>query len=107
VRDLGKQHLKDIQHEHVYELSLDEAERSFPPLKAERTSRADAMAEDFGQRIERYVEEQLEAAFTGASPGAEMKLAKSGLGLAAGGLLILVLVAAAIVGIILIVKLAL
>ena len=28
VRDLGEQHLKDVQHEHVYELSLDGVRRS-------------------------------------------------------------------------------
>jgi class 3 adenylate cyclase len=69
VRDLGNQHLKDIQHEHVYELSLDEERREFPPLKEERTGRADAMAEDFGRRIEDYVEKQLETAFSRAIPG--------------------------------------
>jgi class 3 adenylate cyclase len=107
VRDLGKQNLKDIQHEHVYELALDEAERSFPPLKAERAGGADAMAERFERRISEYVEQQLEAAFTGSPVTSEFKLAKSGLGLAAGGLVILVLTVAAIVGIILLVKLAL
>jgi class 3 adenylate cyclase len=107
VRDLGQQHLKDIQHEHVYELSLDEEERSFPPLKGERKSTADTLAEDFGRRIERYVEQQLEAAFTGSQPGDEMKLAKTGLGVAAGGLLVLVIAVAAVVVMILLVKLAL
>jgi class 3 adenylate cyclase len=69
VRDLGKQHLKDIQHEHVYELSLEEERHDFPPLKAERKGSADAMAEDFGRRIEDYVEKQLESAFSRALPG--------------------------------------
>jgi len=107
VRDLGKQNLKDIQHEHLYELSLEEEERSFPPLKAARKSRADAIAESFEQRIEHYVEQQLEAAFTGSSPADATKLAKSGLGLAAGGLVVLVLLVAAIVAIVLLVKLTL
>jgi class 3 adenylate cyclase len=71
VRDLGKQHLKDIQHEHVYELSLAEERHDFPPLKAERKGSADAMAEDFGKRIEDYVEKQLESAFSRALPGKE------------------------------------
>jgi hypothetical protein len=66
VRDLGRQHLKDIQHEHVYELSLAEAGTEFPPLKAERKGRADAMAEDFSRRIEDHVEKQLETAFSRA-----------------------------------------
>jgi class 3 adenylate cyclase len=80
VRDLGKQHLKDIQHEHVYELSLEEAGREFPPLKAERKGQADAIAEDFGRRIEDYVERQLEAALGGALSGDRTKAAKSGRG---------------------------
>jgi class 3 adenylate cyclase len=106
VRDLGRQHLKDIQHEHVYELSLDEGKREFPPLKVERKGRADAMAEEFGRRIEDYVHQQLEAALTGSGPANTTKLAKSGLGIAAGGLVVLVLCAAAIVAIVLLVKLA-
>jgi class 3 adenylate cyclase len=68
VRDLGQQHLKDIQHEHVYELSLEEEHREFPPPKGDRKGRADAMAEDFGRRIEDYVEQQLHAAFSRALP---------------------------------------
>jgi len=69
VRDLGEQHLKDVQYEHVYELSLDEEDRLFPPPKAEpKKSRADAMARDFGRRIEDYVEQQLEAAFSRSLP---------------------------------------
>jgi len=106
VRDLGKQHLKDVQHEHVYELSLDEGARDFPPLKVQREGRADAMADEFGRRIEDYVEKQLEAAFTGSNPSSPTRLAAGGLGLAAGGLLLLVLAAGAIVGIVLLVKLA-
>jgi len=68
VRDLGKQHLKDVQYEHVYELSLEEEQKKFPPLKALGKSRADSMAKDFSRRIEDYVEQQLEAAFSRALP---------------------------------------
>jgi class 3 adenylate cyclase len=107
VRDLGKQRLKDVQYEHVYELSLDEERTEFPPLKAERKGRADAMAEQFEHRIENYVERMLEDAFTGSGELQAHTLAKSGLGLAMGGLVVLVLLAAAIVGIILLFKLAL
>jgi class 3 adenylate cyclase len=66
VRDLGQQHLKDVQYEHVYELSLAEEGHEFPPLKEDRKGRADSMAEDFGRRIEDYVEQQLESAFSRA-----------------------------------------
>jgi len=68
VRDLGQQHLKDVQYEHVYELSLEEEERSFPPPKAERRGRSEAMADDFSRRIEGFVEQQLAAAFSRALP---------------------------------------
>ena len=107
VRDLGNQHLKDVQYEHIYELLLEEARRDFPPLKAERKGRTDAMAERFEQRIENYVERMLEDAFTGSGELQAHKLAKGGLRLALGGLVVLVLLAATIVGIVLLVKLAL
>jgi class 3 adenylate cyclase len=60
VRDLGEQYLKDIQHEHVYELALDESGASFPPLKATPPPGAETIEDRFEQRINRYVEEQLE-----------------------------------------------
>jgi class 3 adenylate cyclase len=64
VRDLGAQNLKDIQHEHVYELSLQESQLEFPPPKqAEADRQGDELASRFNDRINRYVESQLEAAF--------------------------------------------
>ena len=64
VRDLGQQNLKDIQHEHVYELSLEASPLEFPPPKqAEADRQGDELANRFNDRINRYVEQQLEAAF--------------------------------------------
>jgi class 3 adenylate cyclase len=64
VRDLGRQNLKDIQHEHVYELSLEESPLTFPPPKQAEADRAgDDLARRFDDKINRYVEAQLEAAF--------------------------------------------
>jgi class 3 adenylate cyclase len=101
VRDLGKQNLKDVQREHVYELALDEADERFPPLE----SRAgDNLEKRFERRIEQYVESQLERAFSGEVDTA--KIARGGFGLAAIGIGLLVLLAAAIVAIVLLVKLA-
>jgi class 3 adenylate cyclase len=97
VRDLGQAHLKDIQHEHVYELALEESPRSFPPLKAQDPD--DTFEKRFDDRINRYVEEQLEAALSG-SPTKQVRHA-------AGGLFTLVLVVAAIVAIVFLVKLVL
>ena len=67
VRDLGRQHLKDVQYEHVYELSLEESDEQFPPLKEHDAG--GSMEQRFEDRINRYVEDQLEAALSGAPRG--------------------------------------
>jgi class 3 adenylate cyclase len=69
VRDLGEQNLKDVQHEHVYELALDESQAEFPPLKQVETTSGDELADRFEDKINRYVEQQLEAAFDAFEPG--------------------------------------
>jgi class 3 adenylate cyclase len=99
VRDLGEQHLKDVQHEHVYELSLDESQAEFPPLKVAQESRGNTVEERFEQRINQYVEEQLESALS-RSPAGQGRRARRGC------LLTVVLIAAAIVTIVLLVQLA-
>jgi hypothetical protein len=101
VIDLGEAKLKDIQHERLYQLSIDDDSRSFPPLKTETPmSVDDALAE----RIQRHVEQHIERAFTSGSSGkTPMRLAVGGLAIAAIGLIMLALVAVAIV---LLVKLA-
>jgi class 3 adenylate cyclase len=65
VVDLGEQNLKDVQHERIFQLTL-EGDESFPPLKTEtRKSSSDALAE----RIERHVEEMVEQSITGSLKG--------------------------------------
>src|SRR5436190_4342616 len=99
VHDLGQQSLKDIQHEHIYELSVDGAPAGTRPLKTA------APTASFDERLESsisaYVERQLERAF--ADPGAAATVPVKA---AAGGLAILVLLVIALVVIALIVKLA-
>src|SRR6478672_861476 len=64
VHDLGEQHLKDVQHEHIYEISVDGAGASPKPLKTQSpSSRQEDMASRFEERITAYVERQLESAF--------------------------------------------
>ena len=64
VHDLGETSLKDIQHEHVYQVSFAGGPTEFPPLKAEGPkSSGEALAE----RIHAHVERQLEQAFTDAT----------------------------------------
>jgi class 3 adenylate cyclase len=69
VRDLGEQRLKDVQHEHVYELALDESQQEFPPLKQAVTDGGDDLGRRFEDKINRYVEQQLEAALGGLGEG--------------------------------------
>jgi class 3 adenylate cyclase len=100
VRDLGKQNLKDVQREHVYELSLQEGPDQFPPLKSHP---GDSFEQRFEQRIEDYVQSQLDSAFSGSDSFKPGKLAAGGLAIAAGGILVFLLLVG---GIILLVKLA-
>ena len=97
IHDLGRQNLKDIQHEQIYELALDDRPAISRPLKTESAdSRADAMAKRFEERVTAYVEQQLEAAFEGKGvkpPEVPVGLAAKGLGIAGLALLMLVVVA--------------
>jgi class 3 adenylate cyclase len=64
VHDLGQQHLKDVQHEHIYELTIDGRDVSSKPLKTEKESSPEEdMSKRFEQRINAYVEDRLESAF--------------------------------------------
>jgi class 3 adenylate cyclase len=71
VRDLGEQRLKDVQHEHVYELALEESAQEYPPMKQAETERRDDLSQRFEDKINRYVEQQLEAALGSLPDGAE------------------------------------
>jgi class 3 adenylate cyclase len=107
VHDLGQQDLKDVQHEHIYELSIDGHSLADRPLKTQTKqsqSRQEDMAAKFEERITSYVESQLEAAFAKKVPGSPpelspkvpTKLAFSGIAIGAGSLLILAVVLIAI-----------
>jgi class 3 adenylate cyclase len=97
VHDLGKHSLKDIQHEHVYELSID-GRVSTKPLRVEKQrSRTDDMAARFEERVESYVEQQLERAFSGGgAPKAPAKLAFGGAAIGFGVLFMFAVVLVAI-----------
>ena len=105
VHDLGKQNLKDIQHEHVYELAVDGQPRSRPLKTQAVDSRTDAMAKRFEDRVTSYVEQQLESAFAGGGPPKVPVRAAAG-GLAILGIMIVGLVAVVVV-VILLLKLVL
>jgi len=101
--DLGQQNLKDIQHERIFELALEDQPRDPRPLKTEPAateSRADQIAKSFEQRIESYVERQLEQAFRGAGKPPDPPMAR----MALGGLAIAAVSVALLVGIAFLVK---
>ena len=104
VLDLGTKDLKDIQHEHIYEVAIDGKARGYrEPQAAPRGSKGPEIAERFEQRVQDYVERQLERALLGGEePKVPTKLAISGLTIAFTSLILL---AATIVVIILLVKL--
>ena len=72
VHDLGQQHLKDVQHEHIYELTIDGRSVEVRPLKTDtpKSKRKDSAAR-FSERINAYVERQLDEALGRALPGEE------------------------------------
>ncbi|HXV02745.1 MAG TPA: adenylate/guanylate cyclase domain-containing protein [Gaiellaceae bacterium] len=98
VRDLGQAHLKDIQHERIFELALDDQPGSFPPLK---TTAPKTAADDLAAQIERKVHEQILASFDDP-----VQVGKAGSKLAVFGLTTVFLLALMIIAIILLVKLA-
>ena len=104
VHDLGQQHLKDVQHEHIYELTIDGRTASPKPLKTQSPkSRQEDMASRFEERITAYVEKQLESAFDPGS-GAPKVPTKLAFGGAAIGFGVLGMLAVVVVAIVLLVK---
>jgi len=101
VLDLGEAKLKDIQHERLFQLSLDGDQSSFPPLKTE----VEKSTEDLlGERIQAHVERQLAQAFDGDGVvRAPMKAAAGGCAIAVAVLVVFLL---AVLAVILLVKLA-
>jgi class 3 adenylate cyclase len=102
VLDLGEQHLKDIQHEHIYEISVDGAPAGTKPLK---TTAPDTMESRLEARINAYVESHIERAFAGGDKGPVKS--PSPTRHAAGGIAILLMLAVAIITVIVLVKLVL
>ena len=101
VHDLGQQHLKDVQHEHIYELTIDGRAASPRPLKTQQQSaktRQEDMAARFEDRITAYVEQQLESAFSegGGPPKVPTKLALGGAAIGLGVVLMIGIVLVAI-----------
>ena len=106
MHDLGQQHLKDVQHEHIYELTIDGRKASVRPLKTETPkSRQEDMASRFEDRITAYVESQLESAFDFQKRGPPPKVpARLALGGAAVGFGVMLMGVVVLIGIALLIK---
>jgi class 3 adenylate cyclase len=70
IRDLGHARLKDIQHERIYELALEDGPAGFPPLK---TTARETAADDLAAQIERKVHERILASFDSPSGGIKQR----------------------------------
>jgi class 3 adenylate cyclase len=107
VRDLGRQQLKDVQDERIYELALDDQPHPFPALRTERRqgrAHVDAIGDDFSQRISEYVHQTLESSLSGRT-GSQPKVPSSDLvRLTRLGLAIVATIVVGVVIILLVVK---
>jgi class 3 adenylate cyclase len=102
VHDLGEANLKDVQHEHVFQVSVDGGPKEFPPLKTEHPRSA---GEALAEKIQAQVEREIVASFEhGGRAKAPVARATTGLTILAITIFALV---AIVIGVILIVRLAL
>jgi class 3 adenylate cyclase len=69
IVDLGQQHLKDVQHERIYQLAVD-GDQKFPPLKTDTPKSA---SDELGDRIERHVLEMVDRSLSGQAGRAKGK----------------------------------
>jgi class 3 adenylate cyclase len=103
VVDLGQQNLKDIQHERIFQLALEDGPREFPPLKTyPHEDSPDTLAERINRRVNEHVQQQLEQALAprGRPEPNVTKLALSGIAIS---FVVIVAIGAALI---LLVKLA-
>jgi class 3 adenylate cyclase len=104
VQDLGQTTLKDIQHEHVYQVSVDGGPAAFPPLKTAE-ARPQSAGERLAERITAQVEREIDESFkTGRSPKAPVAAATMGLTILAITIFVLVGIA---IGVVVLLKLVL
>ena len=108
--DLGRQQLKDVQEERIFQLSLDSEPERVPelkPVRSDRKSHADILGDDFDRRIERLVRDRLERSFEGKPeallPPEVSKLVGPAVG---GAALILAVVIVGLIALILVIKFA-
>src|SRR5215208_2251114 len=63
VVDLGQQNLKDVQHERIFQLALEDGPTAFPPLKTHpHEDSPDALAERINRRVNEHVQQAIDQA---------------------------------------------
>jgi class 3 adenylate cyclase len=71
VVDLGRQNLKDVQHERIFQLTVAGAPAEFPALKTQpHEDSSDALAKKIERRVHEMVEQSLERSLSPAPPHA-------------------------------------
>jgi len=94
IVDLGRQNLKDVQHERIYQLSLGDEPQPFPALKTyPHEDSPDDLARRIERRVHQSIEQSLEQSLSGRPPNVPTKLALGGIGI----LLLMVFLALVIV----------
>jgi class 3 adenylate cyclase len=116
VVDLGQQQLKDVQDERIFQLSLEREPDRSPELKPTREggkSHADVLGDDFDQRIEAFVQRQMERGLArglgrraGSPPVATDDLAELVRPALSTAAVILAILVAGLIGLILVIKFA-
>jgi class 3 adenylate cyclase len=82
IVDLGRQNLKDVQHERIYQLSLGDEPQDFPALKTQpHEDSPDELARRIQRRVSEHVERSLEESLSGRPPKVPTKLAVGGIGI--------------------------
>ena len=82
IVDLGRQNLKDVQHERIYQLSLGDEPQTFPALKTHpHEDSPDELARRIERRVSAYVEQTLEQSLSGRPPRVPTKFAVGGIGI--------------------------
>jgi hypothetical protein len=109
-RDLGEHRLKDIDHpERIYQLDVDGLPSAFPPLRTHGEKPLD-FEQRLELRIQSYVESRVEQALAGPDAASSREPPTGLTKLAAGGLLIaflgLCLLAALVIGVVMLVRFA-
>ncbi len=100
IVDLGRQNVKDVQHERIYQLAVDGDQR-FPPLKTHAPKSA---SDELGERIERHVMEMVDQSLSGRTGKGKAKGHVNSLRFTVIGLIELLLVVLTLVIIIWLVK---